>query len=522
MTDRLDLPDRWRRQIEALLAEHVPEAEVWAYGSRVTGRNHEASDLDLVLRGPNLEPVPTGQLADLCEALEESNIPIIVDVHDWARVPGSFKPEIERQYVALQSTTRLRNLVDLVTETWIPAPESQPHIFYIQTGDLKNNRLLNRTRLVVGVDKIPSRARRKVHSGDILYALVRPNQQHHGILHHAPENTVASTGFAVLRAKNDLADPDYIYWWLTQDHIVEQLQALAEHSTSAYPSIVPENLLDLPISVPSFESQQRTARVLRALDDRIELNRRMSDTLEAMAQALFKSWFVDFDPVRAKMEDRPSGLQPELDSLFPAAFEESELGEIPTGWMARPLEEVIDVNPRRNIRRGEVATHVEMAAVPIRGPQVRAWTYREYASGSRFNGGDTLFGRITPSLENGKVALVDFLDHDEVGWGSTEFIVLRPRPPWPPEYAYIMAREARFRNHAIVNMTGTSGRQRVPADVISAYRMPIPDNDVVVAFGQVVQPWFESTTNLGRQSDCLAEQRDALLPWLFSGKLRTA
>jgi len=102
MTDRLDLPDSWRRQIEALLAEHVPEAEVWAYGSRVTGRNHEASDLDLVLRGPNLEPVPTGQLSDLADALDESDIPIIVQFHDWPSLPPSFRPEIKRQYVVLR------------------------------------------------------------------------------------------------------------------------------------------------------------------------------------------------------------------------------------------------------------------------------------------------------------------------------------------------------------------------------------------------------------------------------------
>lgn len=101
MSDCLDLPERWRRPIEAMLAAHVPDAEVWAYGSRVTGTSHETSDLDLVLRGPSLEPVPASRLADLREALEESNIPIFVDIHDWARMPERFKSSVENAFVIL-------------------------------------------------------------------------------------------------------------------------------------------------------------------------------------------------------------------------------------------------------------------------------------------------------------------------------------------------------------------------------------------------------------------------------------
>ena len=101
MTDRLDLHRRYRDQIEALLREHVPDVEVWAYGSRVSGRSHEGSDLDLVLRGPDLKRIPSGQLGDLIEALEQSNVPIIVQIHDWSRLPESFHREIERAYVVL-------------------------------------------------------------------------------------------------------------------------------------------------------------------------------------------------------------------------------------------------------------------------------------------------------------------------------------------------------------------------------------------------------------------------------------
>lgn len=101
MTDRLDLPRRYRDQIEALLRKHAPGVEVWAYGSRVGGGSHAGSDLDLVLRGPDLAPLPGGQLADLADAFEQSTVPILVQTHDWARLPQSFHHEIQRNYVVL-------------------------------------------------------------------------------------------------------------------------------------------------------------------------------------------------------------------------------------------------------------------------------------------------------------------------------------------------------------------------------------------------------------------------------------
>ena len=191
----------------------------------------------------------------------------------------------------------------------------------------------------------------------------------------------------------------------------------------------------------------------------------MGETLDEMGRALYKSWFVDFEPVHAKMEGRwrsgesLPGLPACLYELFPDRFGGSDLGEIPEGWHVATLEQVIEVNPRRKIKRGEMATHVAMAGLPMSGPHVVLWTRRAYTSGSRFTRADTLLARITPSLENGKTAFVDFLDRDEMGWGSTEFVVLRPKCPFPPTFAYFLARDPTFRGHAISNMTGTSGRQ---------------------------------------------------------------
>ena len=101
MTDRLYLPERFRREVDRILRAHVPDMEVWAYGSRVNGTAHEASDLDLVLRNHGLEPISAGRIEALREAFRESNIPIIVDVHDWTMIPESFHAEILADYVTL-------------------------------------------------------------------------------------------------------------------------------------------------------------------------------------------------------------------------------------------------------------------------------------------------------------------------------------------------------------------------------------------------------------------------------------
>lgn len=114
MAERLDLPLRYRQQIEALLQEHLPGVEVWAYGSRVNGQSHPASDLDLVLRSPTLEPLGPGYL-DLIEGLEQSNVPILVQAHDWARLPENFHREIERDHVVLVETSPTSNPLGCAT-----------------------------------------------------------------------------------------------------------------------------------------------------------------------------------------------------------------------------------------------------------------------------------------------------------------------------------------------------------------------------------------------------------------------
>ncbi len=213
-------------------------------------------------------------------------------------------------------------------------------------------------------------------------------------------------------------------------------------------------------------------------------------------------------------------MEPSIAALFPDHFVDSELGEIPAGWEVVPLPEVIEVNPPRSLRRREVAPYLDMANMPTRGHVPDKVIDRPFGSGMRFTNGDTLVARITPCLENGKTAYVDFLPPDQIGWGSTEYIVLRPMSPLPNEFAYCLARSARFREFAIQNMTGTSGRQRVPAKALSQFLLPSPPEPIAARFGKVVQPLFARASEAVSESRTLAALRDALLPKLVSGEMK--
>lgn len=190
-------------------------------------------------------------------------------------------------------------------------------------------------------------------------------------------------------------------------------------------------------------------------------------------------------------------------------------------WREVPFSEAVLVNPAVRLNPGTVYPFVDMAAVNAGSRSVHSKEEQEFkGNGSRFQNGDTLVARITPYLENGKTAYVDFLPHDRIGWGSTEYIVMRPMPPLPNEFAYCLARSPGFREFAIQNMAGTSGRQRVPAQVLSQFLFPSPPEPIAARFGKVVQPLFVRTGKAVRKSRTLAALRDALLPKLVSGELR--
>ena len=273
----------------------------------------------------------------------------------------------------------------------------------------------------------------------------------------------------------------------------------------------------LPIPLFSQHDQFAIASILGALDDRIDLKRRMNETLEAIARAIFKDWFVDFGPTLAKMEGRAPYLAPEIWALFPDRLNDEGT---PEGWKIGTLDQLIEIGPSEPMRKGELTPYLEMSALPTQGPISDLPILREYSSGTRFRNGDTLLARITPCLENGKTAFVQNLPANAVGWGSTEFIVMRSLSQVPKAVSYLLAREPAFRRHAIQSMTGTSGRQRARADAISAFPVTIPsDPHVWAALGSIFTPTFAKIAANADETQTLAATRDLLLPKLMSGEI---
>ena len=287
------------------------------------------------------------------------------------------------------------------------------------------------------------------------------------------------------------------------------------------PSLNTSILSAIPVRLPDIETQNRTTEILGVLKDRIDNLRQTNTTLEAIAQALFKSWFVDFDPVHTKAEGRtPEAMDPAIAALFPSEFEDSELGSIPKGWSACSLDEALEINPRRNLKKGSFAPYLDMASIPTAGCVPMTPVQRDFSSGSKFINGDTLLARITPCLENGKTAYVSCLQSGQVGWGSTEFIVLRPLSPLSPFFAYLLARRADFRVHAIQSMSGTSGRQRIELTRLKDFLVAVPSEAVANAFADIVEPIERAIFANAELAELLSEARDTLLPRLISGKLR--
>ena len=278
----------------------------------------------------------------------------------------------------------------------------------------------------------------------------------------------------------------------------------------------------VPLPIPPLSVQREIASVLGSFDDKIELNRQMNETLEAMARALFKSWFVDFDPVRAKAGGRqPWGMDAETVALFPSEFEESELGEIPKGWRVGRLSDIATaqraaLNPMEF--PDEEFDHFSLPAFDDgRTPS------REYGKAIKSNklvvpSGSVLFSKLNPHIP--RVWLTDTQrGHRSVA--STEFVVLQCKSPFDRSYVYSLLAAPAFLAEAGSLVTGTTGsHQRIPPDSLLSLAVVLPDAGVSGRFGALAGPLLKCTVYNLRQSGTLAELRDTLLPKLLSGEVR--
>ena len=351
MTPPIDIRAEHLRIVQDVLRQHLPNGvKVWVFGSRASWMTKDSSDLDLALEGETC--VLPRTLSMLEAAFEESDLPFGVDIVDISRIGKSFRQIVAKQRIPLPMTGSdgEDSGIDLTAGSHLDMADGWVHctladacsnIDYGLTASASKNssgsRFLRITDIVSGhldwnnvpyvsVDDATAKKYR-LHSGDIVVARTGASTGASMYIKKPPPAVFASY-LVRLQAKSGF-DSRFLAYYLKSPQFWGFIRGVLGDK-SAQPNASASTMSAAPLRAPRDKTEQRAiAHILGTLDDKIELNRRMNETLEAMARALFKSWFVDFDPVRAKMESRDTGLPKDIADLFPDRLVESELGEIP-------------------------------------------------------------------------------------------------------------------------------------------------------------------------------------------------
>jgi len=312
----------------------------------------------------------------------------------------------------------------------------------------------------------------------------------------------------------ETADPAYIFYFLKSPAGKQSISEIIGGTQSR--SLSGTSLSAVEVQLPPLDEQHAIAHILGTLDDKIELNRRMSETLEAMARAIFKSWFVDFDPVRAKAEGRDPGLPKHIADLFPDSFEDSELGEIPRGWRVGTLGDVAE-HPRRGVQSNRLAPdapYIGLEHMPRRSIALWEWDVADGLESNKFEfrKGEILFGKLRPYFHKVGVAPVD-------GVCSTDIVVVSPRTPqW---FAFVLGilSSDEFVEHTNGSSTGTK-MPRTSWTEMARYNIALAPDPVARAFTNLLQPVTDRINAGIHESRSAVTLRDTLLPKLISGELR--
>ncbi len=283
------------------------------------------------------------------------------------------------------------------------------------------------------------------------------------------------------------------------------------------PKLTQGNLNKIPIVCPPRETQDAIIGVLGALDDRIALLRETNATLEAIAQALFKSWFVDFDPVHAKARgEQPQGMTEELAALFPDGFEESPLGMAPRGWRVGVLGNVAET-ARKQIQPEAMTAdtlYVGLEHIPRQSLGLDTWGTAEELESAKscFEKGNILFGKLRPYFH--KIVIAPF-----AGVCSTDILVCNTKAA--DFYGFVAMHL--FSTELVADANRLSNGAKMPRvnwKDLADYQLAIPPTGLALAYSEVVQPMFDQIIENVLQAKTLATLRDTLLPRLISGQLR--
>lgn len=359
-------------------------------------------------------------------------------------------------------------------------------IRYLDTGSITEGRIDEIQTLYPGVDKIPSRARRKASVGDILFSTVRPNQKHYGIIEAGTENLLVSTGFTVVTVDTTIADPYFIYYYLTQSSVIESLQAIAEQSTSTYPSIKPSDIEDIELDLPELETQKKIGSTLRMLDRKIALNEEINDNLQQQLFSLYENMATASPCLKEYTLSNLCDFQEGYVNP-PQTHPEYFDGEVK--WLR-----AVDINESFIIETSRTLTKAGFESAKKSALLFEPNTIAISKSGT--------IGRlgIIADYMCGNRAVINIAPHDT---NMLAFI-----------YCFLKSKQREFPDMAVGSV-----QKNLYVSLLELLSVSIPDNESLTAFNAVGASILGMIHNNCVENTDLANLRDTILPKLMSGEI---
>lgn len=526
MKQPIDLRPDHAKIVHEIIARYLPAGvSVRVFGSRAKWTAKPHSDLDLALKGK--QPLPRSVLGDLAEAFSESDLPFRVDIVDWHAVTPSFQAAIDRDGVRL--TVPLGEVAKLLSGGTPSKSNSSlwdgdvPWLTPKDMGQWNGTTDAHVTRAAIGKGT-------KLAPENATFVAVRGMSLHNEIRVVRSERPLTFNQDIKAIVAGPSIDTDFLYYALTASKpVLLGLVSAAGHGTGVLDT---DRLRSLEIPVLPVEEQQCIAQTISALDDKIELNRRMNETLEGMAQAIFGDWFVDFGPVQRKAAGETDavaimgGLTPDparaahLAALFPDAFGDDGL---PVGWQRLHLSDIASQGKGSVNPQGQPEAVFEHYSLPAfdkgQEPSMDA------GSTIKSNKTPVPTGAILLSKLNPEILRV-WLPNDHAGAvqiASTEFLVFIPKPGASRSLLFALFRDLDFRTLMQGMVTGTSkSHQRISPPALLAQEVIAADVGLFPAFAALVEPMLERLLASRAENKSLAKTRDYLLPRLMSGTVRVA
>lgn len=402
----------------------------------------------------------------------------------------------------------VKNVVNINKST-LSAKDNWSTLKYLDTGNITENQI-DTLQIFQKGEKLPSRAKRKVEKGTIIYSTVRPNQKHFGYFDTHSNDLVVSTGFATLDVIDPRINSKYLYYLLTQNSVISQLQSIGENSTSSYPSIRPEDIGNLSFVFPDIDIQNKIADILTSIDKKIQINNQINQELEAMAKTLYDYWFVQFDfPDQNGKPYKSSGgkmvYNPELKR------------EIPEGWGVEKLSSILEIgretiNPMKTPK--EEFKYYSIPEYDVSG----SFSYElgETIKSNKFlvEKSDLLVSKLNPWFNRVVYNL------EESAISSTEFIVWKTINRFEKNFLYQVATSEGFIEYCTRFATGTSNsHKRVSPDIMVSFQIPF-EKTYIQKFGEITDSIRAQVLQNNEQNQELTQLRDWLLPMLMNGQVK--